>query len=333
MKKICTAILFLFMGLFIFPNAASAATTIEEGKVTVVSNVDEIASKAVLTYETTMHLEKKETKSSYFKFTITKDSYVVIDSSFEEANVGSFPILSFVLYANEAMTKKAGTLNSSGASNTSEMILQKGTYYVAINEKAQSFPCDSTFRFSVSAVPLTKLLSASVKVNATKTAATITVSEGLASTLRTIQYRSGAVASNQSNKSTYWNTMTLKNLESKNKDAIKLKAGVKKFTVKKNGTYTIRIDNNYDNNYVSYSIQVKVTGIDTKAPTVTGVANKKTYKKAVTIKFKDTGSGIKTAKLNGTTIRSGKKISKKGSYKLVVTDKAGNKKTITFKIK
>ena len=52
---------------------------------------------------------------------------------------------------------------------------------------------------------------------------------------------------------------------------------------------------------------------------------------AKTIKFSDK-YGIKSATLNGKKISSGKVVSKNGSYKLVVTDKAGNKSIIKFKI-
>lgn len=73
--------------------------------------------------------------------------------------------------------------------------------------------------------------------------------------------------------------------------------------------------------------------IDTTKPSVSGVKNGKAYKTARTIRFSDKGSGIKTANLNGKAIKSGKKVSKKGTYTLNVTDKAGNQKIITFKIK
>lgn len=71
---------------------------------------------------------------------------------------------------------------------------------------------------------------------------------------------------------------------------------------------------------------------DTTKPVVKGIANGKTYKSARTIKFSDK-YGIKSAKLNGKTIKNNKKISKKGSYTLKVTDKAGNVTTVKFKIK
>lgn len=71
---------------------------------------------------------------------------------------------------------------------------------------------------------------------------------------------------------------------------------------------------------------------DKTKPVVKGVANKKTYKAARTIKFSDK-YGIKSAKLNGKTIKTNKKVNKKGSYTLKVTDKAGNTTTVKFKIK
>lgn len=73
--------------------------------------------------------------------------------------------------------------------------------------------------------------------------------------------------------------------------------------------------------------------IDTTKPSVSGVVNGKTYKDVRTIRFSDKGSGIKKAVLNGKTVKTGKKVSKKGRYTLIVTDKAGNQKTIKFKIK
>ena len=76
---------------------------------------------------------------------------------------------------------------------------------------------------------------------------------------------------------------------------------------------------------------IKIT-VDNKTPVVKGVKNGKKYTKAVVIKFSD-NTGIKSAKLNGKNIKSGKKVTKKGSYTLTVTDKANNVTTVKFKIK
>lgn len=74
---------------------------------------------------------------------------------------------------------------------------------------------------------------------------------------------------------------------------------------------------------------VKFT-VDKTKPTTNVKA--KTYKKSVKITFKDKVSGIKTATLNKKKIKSGKTVTKAGSYTLVLKDKAGNSKTVKFKI-
>ena len=72
--------------------------------------------------------------------------------------------------------------------------------------------------------------------------------------------------------------------------------------------------------------------IDRTKPSIKGIKNGKTYKKAVTIKFSDE-NGIQSAFLNGRIFRNGSKASKKGTYTLKVTDNAGNVRTAKFKIK
>lgn len=58
-----------------------------------------------------------------------------------------------------------------------------------------------------------------------------------------------------------------------------------------------------------------------------------TYKAGKKVTFKDATSGIKTAKLDGKKIKSGKKITKKGKHTLVLTDKCGNVNKVKFTIK
>lgn len=99
-------------------------------------------------------------------------------------------------------------------------------------------------------------------------------------------------------------------------------------------TYVFSVNGGYSPNCQWYSVryELKDYKVDHKKPTVTGVTNGKTYKKAVIIKFKDE-SGIKSAKLNKKKIKSGTKVTKNGSYVLSVTDKSGNTKTVRFKIR
>ena len=71
--------------------------------------------------------------------------------------------------------------------------------------------------------------------------------------------------------------------------------------------------------------------IDKKKAT-TNVKDGATYKIGKKVVFKDAG-GIKSAKLNGKKIKSGKKLTKKGSYVLQIKDYAGNVKKVKFKVK
>jgi len=73
--------------------------------------------------------------------------------------------------------------------------------------------------------------------------------------------------------------------------------------------------------------------VDRTKPTTNVKA--KTYKisKSKKITFKDATSGVKKATLNGKTVKSGKLITKAGKYTLIITDKAGNQKTVKFTIK
>lgn len=117
-----------------------------------------------------------------------------------------------------------------------------------------------------------------------------------------------------------------------------------KFDMRKGGniefvgedTYYVCVDGGYfSSNNQWYSLSYDLTNakpLDKTKPTITGVKNGKTYKKAVTIKFSDK-SGIRKATLNGKKIKSGTKVKKNGSYTLIVTDKAGNSRTVRFKIR
>lgn len=116
-----------------------------------------------------------------------------------------------------------------------------------------------------------------------------------------------------------------------------------KFTMRKGGniefvgadTYYVYVDGGYSPNSQWYSLSYDLTDakpLDDTKPTITGVKNGKTYKKAVTIKFSDK-SGIRKATLNGKKIKSGTKVKKNGSYTLIVTDKAGNSRIVRFKIR
>lgn len=102
------------------------------------------------------------------------------------------------------------------------------------------------------------------------------------------------------------------------------------YVVKANASYELKIWSK------DGKCQTVTFTVDKKKPTISGAKNGKTYKK-VTLKFKDNLSGIKSVTVNGKKISANKyngyTIKKAGKYKIVVTDKAGNKTTMTIKIK
>lgn len=72
--------------------------------------------------------------------------------------------------------------------------------------------------------------------------------------------------------------------------------------------------------------------VDKKAPVIYGVSNGKTYRTAKKITLKD-NHGLKYATLNGKRFRSGTTLHRSGSYSLRVTDKAGNVRSLKFRIR
>ncbi len=119
----------------------------------------------------------------------------------------------------------------------------------------------------------------------------------------------------------------------------------KSCTVKKNGTYTLKINFRPSTlGAFDYYYTFKVTGVDTAKPTVKGIKNNGSYKKKAAFYVKD-ASGIKSVKagskkLKLTKVKKGKYkgyykavISKKGKYTIKVSDKYGNVKTIKIRVK
>lgn len=72
--------------------------------------------------------------------------------------------------------------------------------------------------------------------------------------------------------------------------------------------------------------------VDKTKPSISGIANSKTYKGTVKIRCKDSLSGIKTVTLNGKKIAKNYTVSRNGKYTVLAKDKANNQKKITFRI-
>lgn len=95
------------------------------------------------------------------------------------------------------------------------------------------------------------------------------------------------------------------------------------FTAGSEGTYKITAEDSCGN------IASRTITIDKTSPTIDGVKNGGCYTKMVTISFAD-NIGVASAMLNGKNIQNGYEVVTNGNYELVVTDFAGNKKTVKF---
>ena len=129
--------------------------------------------------------------------------------------------------------------------------------------------------------------------------------------------------------------------------SVNVKKGSKKYTFDVSSIEVASgvIHNNYDKYFLdkegTYTFTIKLESgakktqkvyVDNTAPT-TNVKSGKSYKKGYKLTFKDKISGMKSAKLDGKTVKSGAKVNKKGKHTLVLKDKQGNTKTVKFTIK
>ena len=245
--------------------------------------------------------------TDYAKFTITQKSFVKIATSFTSDKSYNFPdgASEVVVYSNPGYTVELTRLTFDNKSVFLEM--DEGTYYVkTLVKSSYGFSYSFTGNITICAVSEESGVQIQQKVGKGNTV-TVTVSaDGLGGT-SSVKLVEGTTSS--------WSSVE----DLQNNQVV----------LTKNGTYTVRIVTG-NNQTILRTIQV--TGIDTVKPTIKGVKNGKTYAK-VTIKFSDKGSGIKKATLNGKTIKSGTKVTKKGSYTVKVWDNAGNVKTVKFIIK
>ncbi|MDE6313479.1 MAG: hypothetical protein K2M46_07665 [Lachnospiraceae bacterium] len=289
-------------------------------------------------------------KSQYAQFTLKSDSYVKVMSTYEYTKGSTYVTKEVKVFSNVGMSAKKMEIvwnwwDDKDSYAYATAFLPAGTYYMEISVRDASTSgvgLTANIRTSVAAIPCSQLLKLSSTANKNRTNATVKVAQTLGSNKLDMQYCAGSIGMENVNNGVYWKVLrddfqgrvgNNRYEENTLQSSSKLLADTAtSFSVKQNGIYTIRITDHQGNAYLK---TISVQGVDTKAPTVTGVKNNRTYKKTVTIKFKDEkgGSGIRKATLNNKRIKSSKKVSKNGFYTLKVTDKAGNTRTIKFKIK
>lgn len=330
-KKIAAIgfILAVILTVFNGTNITKADTIFFTGAgVTVLESLNEFEAKAIPSWSCELiSKEDNEAVYAYASFTLYEDSYLRISKT-QEVPKDYYAAPTVSVYSDIGLTSQVMKMGS--YTGKAEAFLSKGTYYIkAEDSKLIGADHKVTINLTIGAVPEKNMLSVNTKISRNKNAATVSVKHGFGDNVKNIQYIKGRVSNANIDSKEYWMIELVPDYYSSGYKATVLNSG-STFTLTENGTYTIRIENN---DGIAYSTAFSIKGVDKKAPSVTGVKNGRAYKNPVTIKFSDKGSGIKKATLNAKTIKSGKKVSKKGSYTLKVTDKAGNKTTIKFTIK
>lgn len=291
---------------------------------------------------------EKPKLDNYFKFTIAEDAWVYLGTGLSLNNHEGVTV-KIKLYSDAAFSKEAGSYDygywTSKSDNEFTDVLKAGTYYGHIQTNHANYgDFEGNINLKGVAIPLKNLIKTDYKVSKDKSKATVTVSTGLGELFNFAQFRNGKIGSDADKNATYWGRRNSFGwINSGDRKAVEIKLNdnnTMKFDVKKNGYYTVRVTDKYmvdtiyaEKKATSFSKFFKVKGIDDKAPVVRGVKNGGSYRSGVKILFSDKDSGIKSAKLNGKPVKSGVTVSARGSYKLVVKDKAGNSGIISFKIR
>jgi hypothetical protein len=341
-RRIILSVVLLTIGfLFAGGSKAVCAEEFTNVAVTKLSTMEDWDKAIQVSYQKDFSLSEKENpeETIYLTFTLENDSLVRIMQSiaYENTGVSNVGAYSTKLYvysdaglANEIM--EVSTPSKDGGKSTYQY-MEAGTYYIKSTSKySWGYSTKYNKKICIGSVDADNLLKATVTVNKTKNQATISVdASAMGHAVDTLQYVEGNYTMKDIKNDKIWK---ISNASSGSYKAT-VSDNTTGFSVNKNGTYTIRVNvkyASYSENDVQFSVPVEVSGLDVTKPVIKGVKNGKKYKKAVKITFSDKESGIKKATLNGKKIKSGKKVKKKGSYTLKVTDKAGNVVTVKFKI-
>lgn len=248
--------------------------------------------------------------SAYYLFSVSTKSYVTIDYLFKQVDDLNIDSAKCTLFYRNGRVIKSQKFNSREASkNKIATLLESGDYFINLNGVT------APTSLYVTVQPRTNTLTQNIEKYTNKS---VTVWLDSSYEYENALLVSSKVTDSNISSNTIWRT-------SRNEECEKIEED--SFTVTQNGWYTVRTEDANENYIMT---RIHITNIDKVSP-ITNIINNKTYtSKAITIKFNDEASGVKSAKLNGREIDYGKIIKAKGTYKLVVTDFAGNVKTVVF---
>ena len=244
----------------------------EKKEIPVINNIAEWENApAMFTSSISLLDRTDESVMDYVSFTLKQDSWVIMKanssmvSSKDDGHETRVDVFSDASGAHKVMELEDQYFDSEEDSRITYGFLNKGTYYaslVTIRSNYESF--EGNINLTAAAIPCKKVINAKVKLNASKTKATVSFDDTLGTYARAVQYQKGTIGKAHNKDSKYWEKYEYGSWhrygldKGRNPKRLTAKGDKYKFKVKKNGKYTILIQDTKGN---FYSKVVKVKGL------------------------------------------------------------------------
>lgn len=244
----------------------------EKKEIPVINNIAEWENApAMFTNSISLLDRTDESVMDYVSFTLKQDSWVIMKanssmvSSKDDGHETRVDVFSDASGAHKVMELEDQYFDSEEDSRITYGFLNKGTYYaslVTIRSNYESF--EGNINLTAAAIPCKKVINAKVKLNASKTKATVSFDDTLGTYARAVQYQKGTIGKAHNKDSKYWEKYEYGSWhrygldKGRNPKRLTAKGDKYKFKVKKNGKYTILIQDTKGN---FYSKVVKVKGL------------------------------------------------------------------------
>ena len=244
----------------------------EKKEIPVINNIAEWENApAMFTNSISLLDRTDESVMDYVSFTLKQDSWVIMKanssmvSSKDDGHETRVDVFSDASGAHKVMELEDQYFDSEEDSRITYGFLNKGTYYaslVTIRSNYESF--EGNINLTAAAIPCKKVINAKVKLNASKTKATVSFDDTLGTYARAVQYQKGTIGKAHNKDSKYWEKYEYGSWhrygldKGRNPKRLTAKGDKYKFKVKKNGKYTILIHDTKGN---FYSKVVKVKGL------------------------------------------------------------------------
>jgi len=244
----------------------------EKKEIPVINNIAEWENASAMFTNSISLLDRTdESVMDYVSFTLKQDSWVIMKanssmvSSKDDGHETRVDVFSDASGAHKVMELEDQYFDSEEDSRITYGFLNKGTYYVSlvtIRSNYESF--EGNINLTAAAIPCKKVINAKVKLNASKTKATVSFDDTLGTYARAVQYQKGTIGKVHNKDSKYWEKYEYGSWhrygldKGRNPKRLTAKGDKYKFKVKKNGKYTILIQDTKGN---FYSKVVKVKGL------------------------------------------------------------------------